>query len=88
MPVTTLTKDQYVRIISVESTLRENSVGHDLIKNSVGTVHKVNTSADGLAKCILEGLPSIIYLYEDLEAADFSEYLPKGGLFNVENLVC
>ena len=87
MPVEKLEVGQYVKIVSVEATLLDTSLHHERIKKSIGTIHKVDTAADSLHKCILKDLDGIIYLYKDLEHANVESILPKGGTFDVENLV-
>jgi hypothetical protein len=87
MAIKNLKNGQYVRIVSVVETLKENNSYHSKIKNSVGSVMTVSASSDNLQKCILKGLDGVIYTYKDLEIVSKSEFLPKGGTFDVQNLV-
>jgi hypothetical protein len=88
MSVKSLKKGDYVRVVSVEKTLEDTHNNHNIIKKSIGNIYRVETAADSLQKCILKSIDSVVYLYEDLELASASDLLPKGGIFNVQNLVC
>jgi hypothetical protein len=93
MPVKNLINGQYVRIKSVKETLKEsgsNASKVKLIKESLGQVRKTTATSDNLKKCILGGsnnMGSIIFCYEDLEICDQEDMRPKGGTFDVQNLV-
>jgi hypothetical protein len=87
MELKNLKKNQYVRIVSIAGALKENKRTHSQITSALGNVFRVDTTSDSLEKCILHGLGGVIFPYEDLQIAKKEDNLPKGGTFDVKNLV-
>ena len=82
-----INKESGNKVTTIDGTLKENNNWHDRIQESLGQSYIVETAADGLNKCILKGIHGVIYLYSDLTLSNKRDLLPKGGTFNVQNLV-